>query len=236
VPQLPGNWQFVFLALELGGDARMAEKPGRQILNGEGIDEALDQMASSIYEMVDDKDNLVLVGIRTGGVYLANRIHEMIQAKTGQDVAVGILDIGLYRDDWTKLSTNPIVRSTELPVPIDERVVVLVDDVFFTGRTVRAAMDALIDFGRPKRRRRRPGRGGEEVNTCHWVITPLKWLSLIVIHCKDLISRPNDGRSPCDSEALARSVMTAKPSDGFSQMAISIKKAPGTLHRELFSV
>ena len=129
----------------------MAEKLGRQILNGEGIDEALDQMASSIYEMVDDKDNLVLVGIRTGGVYLANRIHAKIQAKTGQDVAVGILDIGLYRDDWTKLSTNPIVRSTELPVPIDERIVVLVDDVFFTGRTVRAAMDALIDFGRPKR-------------------------------------------------------------------------------------
>ena len=129
----------------------MAEKTGRQILDAEGIDEALDQMASSIYEMVDDKDNLVLVGIRTGGVYLANRIHEMIQAKTGQDVAVGILDIGLYRDDWTKLSTNPIVRSTELPVTIDERVVVLVDDVFFTGRTVRAAMDALIDFGRPKR-------------------------------------------------------------------------------------
>jgi pyrimidine operon attenuation protein/uracil phosphoribosyltransferase len=95
----------------------MAEKSGRQILNGEGIDEALDQMAASIYEMVDDKDK----------------------------------DIGLYRDDWTKLSTNPIVRSTELPVPIDERVVVLVDDVFFTGRTVRAAMDALIDFGRPKR-------------------------------------------------------------------------------------
>jgi pyrimidine operon attenuation protein/uracil phosphoribosyltransferase len=151
ITQLPGNWQFVFLAIECGGDVPMAEKPGRQILNGEEIDEALDQMASSIYEFVDDKDNLVLIGIRTGGVYLANRLHEKIKAKTGRDVAVGILDIGLYRDDWTKLSTNPIVRSTELPVSIDERVVVLVDDVFFTGRTVRAAMDALIDFGRPKR-------------------------------------------------------------------------------------
>ena len=129
----------------------MAEKTGRQILNADEIDAALEQMASSIYELVDDKDNLVLVGIRTGGVYLANRIHEKIQAKMGQDVAVGILDIGLYRDDWTRLGTNPIVRSTELPVSIDELVVVLVDDVFFTGRTVRAAMDALIDFGRPKR-------------------------------------------------------------------------------------
>ena len=130
----------------------MAEKNARQILNADEIDKTLDQMASSIYEQVPDKNNLVLVGIRTGGVYLANRLHEKIKVKTGREIPVGILDIGLYRDDWTRLSTNPIVRSTELPVSIDDRVVVLVDDVFFTGRTVRAAMDALIDFGRPKNR------------------------------------------------------------------------------------
>ena len=129
----------------------MDEKSARQILTADEIDKMLDQMASSIYEQVSDKEDLVLVGIRTGGVYLANRIQEKIRAKAGREVAVGILDIGLYRDDWTRLSTNPIVRSTEMPVPIDDRVVVLVDDVFFTGRTVRAAMDALIDFGRPKR-------------------------------------------------------------------------------------
>ena len=129
----------------------MAEINARQILTADEIDNTLDQMASSIYEQVPDKDNLVLIGIRTGGVYLAHRLQEKIRAKTGWDVPVGILDIGLYRDDWTRLSTNPIVRSTELPVTIDDRVVVLVDDVFFTGRTVRAAMDALIDFGRPKR-------------------------------------------------------------------------------------
>ena len=129
----------------------MAEKNARQILDADEIDKTLDQMAASIYEQVPDKDNLVLVGIRTGGVYLANRLHEKIRAKTGRGIPVGILDIGLYRDDWTRLSTNPIVRSTELPVSLDDRVVVLVDDVFFTGRTVRAAMDALIDFGRPKR-------------------------------------------------------------------------------------
>lgn len=129
----------------------MAEKTSRLILTANEIDETLDQLASSIYEEVADKDNLVLVGIRTGGVYLANRLHEKIQAKAGQEIPVGVLDIGLYRDDWTRLSTNPIVRSTELPVSIDDRVVVLVDDVLFTGRTVRAAMDALIDFGRPKR-------------------------------------------------------------------------------------
>lgn len=129
----------------------MAEKTARQILTADEIDKTLDKMASSIYEQVPDKDNLVLVGIRTGGVYLANRLHQKIREKTGREVPVGILDIGLYRDDWTRLSTNPIVRSTELPNSIDDRVVVLVDDVFFTGRTVRAAMDALIDFGRPKR-------------------------------------------------------------------------------------
>ena len=129
----------------------MAEMTARQILTADEIDNTLDQMASSIYEQVLDRDNLVLIGIRTGGVYLAHRLHEKIKAKTGRDVPVGILDIGLYRDDWTRLSTNPIVRSTELPVTIDDTVVVLVDDVFFTGRTVRAAMDALIDFGRPKR-------------------------------------------------------------------------------------
>jgi pyrimidine operon attenuation protein/uracil phosphoribosyltransferase len=156
MPQLPGNWQFVFFGTEITanrtkGVTSMAEKNARQILNADEIDTTLDQMASSIYEQVPDKDNLVLVGIRTGGVYLANRLHEKIKGKTGREIPVGILDIGLYRDDWTKLSTNPIVRSTELPVPIDERVVVLVDDVFYTGRTVRAAMDALIDFGRPKR-------------------------------------------------------------------------------------
>jgi pyrimidine operon attenuation protein/uracil phosphoribosyltransferase len=129
----------------------MVEKAGRQILAADEIDHTLDQMVSDICEQVTDKNNLVLVGIRTGGVYLADRIHDKIKSKLGLEIPVGILDIGLYRDDWTRLSTNPILRSTELPVSIDDRVVVLVDDVLFTGRTVRAAMDALIDFGRPKR-------------------------------------------------------------------------------------
>ena len=128
-----------------------AQKAGRQILTADEIDKALDQMASSIYEQAADKKDLLLVGIHTGGVYLANRIHQKIQAKEGREVPVGILDISLYRNDWTRIRTNPVVRSTELPVPIDDRVVVLVDDVLFTGRTVRCAMDALIDFGRPRR-------------------------------------------------------------------------------------
>ena len=129
----------------------MADRAGRQVLTGEEMDRVLEEMAAAIYEQVSDKDNLVLVGIRTGGVYLANRLRDKIKKITGRQIPVGILDIGLYRDDWTRLSLQPIVRTTEIPFPIDDRVVVLVDDVLFTGRTVRSAMDALIDFGRPKR-------------------------------------------------------------------------------------
>jgi len=129
----------------------MADRARRQILTGEEMDRVLEEMAAAIYEQVPDKDNLVLVGIRTGGVYLANRLRDKIKRTTGRQIPVGILDIGLYRDDWTRLSLQPIVRTTEIPFPIDGRVVVLVDDVLFTGRTIRSAMDALIDFGRPKR-------------------------------------------------------------------------------------
>ncbi|MFP3869732.1 MAG: bifunctional pyr operon transcriptional regulator/uracil phosphoribosyltransferase PyrR [Syntrophobacteria bacterium] len=129
----------------------MMDKSGREILNSDAIDRTLEEMAMSIYEQAVDKENLVLVGIRTGGVYLANRIQDKIQGKSAREVPVGVLDIGLYRDDWTRASTHPVVRSTELPFSIDERVVILVDDVLFTGRTVRSAMDALMDFGRPQR-------------------------------------------------------------------------------------
>ena len=129
----------------------MADRAGRQVLTGEEMDRVLEEIAAAIYEQVSDKDNLVLVGIRTGGVYLANRLRDKIKKITGRQIPVGILDIGLYRDDWTRLSLQPIVRTTEIPFPIDDRVVVLVDDVLFTGRTVRSARDALIDFGRPKR-------------------------------------------------------------------------------------
>jgi len=129
----------------------MADKGGRQILTGAEMDKVLKEMAAAIYEQASDKDKLVLVGIRTGGVYLANRLRDKIKKMTGRQIPVGILDIGLYRDDWTRISPQPIVRTTEIPFPIDDRDVVLVDDVLFTGRTVRSAMDALIDFGRPKR-------------------------------------------------------------------------------------
>lgn len=82
---------------------------------------------------------------------MAKRLQEIMAEKFLHSVPVGTLDINLYRDDWTRLHTHPIVRATDLSFPIDDREVVLVDDVLYTGRTIRAALDALVDYGRPKR-------------------------------------------------------------------------------------
>ena len=95
----------------------------------------------------------MLVGIRTGGAFLAQRLAASITRRTSRPMRVGVLDITLYRDNWTQLSHKPLVGKTELPGSgfKDNQEVVLVDDVLFTGRTIRAALDALIDYGRPRR-------------------------------------------------------------------------------------
>ena len=121
------------------------------ILKAADIDRMLMRMTHEILERHKDMAHLVLIGIRTGGVFLADRIKKNILTIEGADVPRGDLDITLYRDDWTRISQQPIVQTTELPFSLDEKEVILVDDVLFTGRTVRAAMDALIDFGRPDR-------------------------------------------------------------------------------------
>jgi pyrimidine operon attenuation protein/uracil phosphoribosyltransferase len=94
---------------------------------------------------------LVIVGIRTGGAFLAQRLADKISRRVSAPMRVGVLDITLYRDDWTRISHKPLVGKTELPGSIDDQEILLVDDVLFTGRTVRAALDALIDYGRPRR-------------------------------------------------------------------------------------
>ena len=94
---------------------------------------------------------LALVGIRTRGVPLSKRIATLIEANTGERPALGVLDITLYRDDLTALAEQPIVGRTDLLFPVDDTWIVLVDDVLYTGRTVRAAITALIDFGRPRK-------------------------------------------------------------------------------------
>ena len=121
------------------------------VLQETDINRILARMAHEILEKHRGTEDLVLIGIRTGGVYLADRLATKILSIDGTAIPRGDLDITLYRDDWTRIGHQPVVQKTELPFSLDDKHVVLVDDVLFTGRTVRAAMDALIDFGRPDR-------------------------------------------------------------------------------------
>jgi pyrimidine operon attenuation protein/uracil phosphoribosyltransferase len=111
----------------------------------------LSRIAHEILERHPDVKRLALIGVHSRGVPLARRLARRIGAVAGVEPAVGALDIALYRDDFTSLAAQPITRGTDIVFSIDGRTVVLVDDVLFTGRTVRAALDQLIDFGRPSR-------------------------------------------------------------------------------------
>lgn len=115
------------------------------------INRALARLASEIVEENHGAGDLYLVGIRRRGVPLAQRMAEKIADLEGEHPPVGILDITLYRDDLSTVGANPIVNRTELPVNVENHNIVLVDDVLYTGRTIRAALDQLMDFGRPRR-------------------------------------------------------------------------------------
>jgi pyrimidine operon attenuation protein / uracil phosphoribosyltransferase len=121
-----------------------------QVLDAPGIERALTRIAHEILEHAGGTDGLALVGIRTRGVSLARRIAERLVAIEGVKVPVGALDITLYRDDLGLKAEAPILRGTDIPFPVAGRTVVLVDDVLYTGRTIRAALDAIIDLGRPR--------------------------------------------------------------------------------------
>ncbi len=120
------------------------------LMDSEGIRRALTRISHEIVEKNKGVDNIILVGIRTRGVPIAERLAESIERIEGKKPPVGVLDITLYRDDLSTLSYQPIVHPTELPVDVTGMTVVLVDDVLYTGRTIRAALDAVIDMGRPK--------------------------------------------------------------------------------------
>lgn len=124
---------------------------GRTVLTAEDVRRAVGRIAHEIVERNRNLDDVVLVGMRTRGVPLASRLAAVIQEfKSAQrGVPVGALDIGLYRDDIPAMELRPQIRPTELPTDIHGKRVVLVDDVLYTGRSIRAALDALIDFGRP---------------------------------------------------------------------------------------
>jgi pyrimidine operon attenuation protein/uracil phosphoribosyltransferase len=111
----------------------------------------LSRMAHEILERHPDTKTLALVGVRSRGVPLARRLARLVREAAGAEPALGALDISLYRDDFTSLAAQPITKGTDILFSIDGRTVVLVDDVLYTGRTVRAAIDQLIDFGRPAR-------------------------------------------------------------------------------------
>ncbi len=121
-----------------------------QIMDADAIRRALTRIAHEILEKNQGTKDLVLIGIRRRGVPLARKIAQIIKEIEGTSVPLGILDITLYRDDLSQLGYQPVVRKTEVPFDITGKKVILVDDVLYTGRTVRAALDALIDLGRPK--------------------------------------------------------------------------------------
>ncbi|MBI4353335.1 MAG: bifunctional pyr operon transcriptional regulator/uracil phosphoribosyltransferase PyrR [Candidatus Omnitrophica bacterium] len=121
------------------------------ILDRAAIERAVARMAHEILEKNKGTEGLALVGIQTRGVVLAERLKAAVQSIAGVSAPLGILDINLYRDDLTRVSEQPVIHKTEIPFDIDDKVVVLADDVLYTGRTIRAALDALTDFGRPRR-------------------------------------------------------------------------------------
>ncbi len=122
-----------------------------RIMDGARINRALARLASEIVEENHGATDLYLVGIRRRGVPLAERMADKIADLEGGRPPVGVLDITLYRDDLSTVGMNPVVNRTELPGDIEGRNIVLIDDVLYTGRTIRAALDQLIDFGRPRR-------------------------------------------------------------------------------------
>jgi pyrimidine operon attenuation protein/uracil phosphoribosyltransferase len=127
----------------------MSNNRFKMIMDEEQIKRALIRISHEILEKNKGTDNLALVGIRNRGAHLAERIAGYIKDIDSKEVPVGILDITLYRDDLTTIAKQPVVHKTEIDFDISKKDIILVDDVLFTGRTIRCALDALIDFGRP---------------------------------------------------------------------------------------
>jgi pyrimidine operon attenuation protein/uracil phosphoribosyltransferase len=121
------------------------------LLAASEMDRIVTRISYEIFEGRRDIQDMGIIGIHTRGVFLARRIQAKMKEIEDIDIPTGDMDINLYRDDWTRISQQPVVRRTDIAFSVEERPIILVDDVLFTGRTIRAAMDALIDFGRPAR-------------------------------------------------------------------------------------
>lgn len=123
----------------------------RVLIDSETVDRGIREMAETIAERTRGASGLVLVGVRRGGIPVASRLVQALATLLGRDVPLGTVDITFYRDDAATALPNPRIGPTELPGTLEGRHVILVDDVLFTGRTIRAALDALLDYGRPKK-------------------------------------------------------------------------------------
>lgn len=129
---------------------RIVEK--RQLMSADEIRRTLERLAHEIVENTGGAKDLALIGVRRRGIPLAERLAKSIRASSNKaEIPVGTLDITLYRDDLSTVAPQPVVQSSEIPFPVDDRDLLLVDDVLYTGRTVRAAMNGLFDLGRPRR-------------------------------------------------------------------------------------
>jgi pyrimidine operon attenuation protein/uracil phosphoribosyltransferase len=128
----------------------MEDKIKAKVMDAGKIQRSLQRMTTEITERNRNLKNLVIIGIRTRGVHIAKRLCKLIKSLEGIDVPIGVLDITLYRDDFSELEAQHMVKKTEINFSVAKKDVLLVDDVLFTGRTIRAAMDSLIDLGRPK--------------------------------------------------------------------------------------
>jgi len=123
----------------------------KKILNAKDMTRTIERLAYQVIERHGEDREVCLIGIQRRGVDLAARIKSILESRMDRELSLGKLDINLYRDDWTRLDVQPHISQTEIPFDIDGKDVLLVDDVLFTGRTVRAALDAILDFGRPNR-------------------------------------------------------------------------------------
>lgn len=128
---------------------RIIEK--RQLMSADEIRRTLERLAHEIVEKSGGAKDLALIGVRRRGIPLAERLAKSIRSSSKAEIPVGTLDITLYRDDLSTVAPQPVVQSSEIPFPVDDRDLLLVDDVLYTGRTVRAAMNGLFDLGRPRR-------------------------------------------------------------------------------------
>ena len=184
---------------------------GRRIMTADEIRRATIRLSHEIVEKQAGTDGLMLIGIQRRGVPLAQRIASSIAENEGVDVPVGALDITFYRDDLSMIAPQPVVKGTELPSGIDGQTIILVDDVLFTGRTVRAAMDALVDFGRPQAIRLAVlvDRGHRELPIRADHIgknVPTSREELVKVHLEE-----TDGEDHVEIERIVDSPMAAEP-------------------------